>query len=67
MPARKAPKLKPDVLVLARVAGLDKAIKLFPDDVATAALSAAHARNSMPKIDAATSEPWPPMRTRKMS
>jgi hypothetical protein len=48
--------------LLARRAGLDKALAEFPDDVAAAATQAA---GSAQKIKAPTdprAEPWPPMR-----
>ena len=48
--------------MLARRAGLDKALAEFPEDVAAAAIQAA---GSAQKIKAPTdprAEPWPPMR-----
>ena len=50
------------VELLARRAGLDKALAEFPDDVAAAA---EHARGAAERIKAPTdprAEPWPPMR-----
>jgi hypothetical protein len=50
------------VELLARRAGLDKALAEFPDDVAAAA---EHARGAVEKMKAPTdpcAEPWPPMR-----
>ena len=64
MAAKKPPEPKPDVLTLARAAGLDKAVKQFPEDVAVAAQSAANARSAVPALDDVTAEPWPPMRMR---
>lgn len=50
------------ILVVARAAGLQKAIDHFPEDVRFAASAAAHARQAFaPPADAAA-EPWPPMR-----
>jgi hypothetical protein len=50
--------------LLARRAGLDKALALFPEDVAAAAeqASAGAAKLKMPSDPRA--EPWPPMRVR---
>ena len=50
------------IKVLARRAGLDKALAEFPDDVEAAAKQAT---DVMPKIKAPSdprAEPWPPMR-----
>jgi hypothetical protein len=66
MAARKkqAPRTKLDALALAREAGLGKAVKRFPADVAAAAQAAAQARSAMPGLDSVGAEPWPPMRMR---
>ena len=64
MAAKKPPEAKLDALALARVAGLDKAVKQFPADVVTAAHAAATARDAMPALDDVAAEPWPPMRVR---
>ena len=64
MAAKKPPESKLDALTLARAAGLDKAVKQFPEDVAVAAQSAANARGAMPALDDVAAEPWPPMRMR---
>ena len=56
--------LKPDVDMLARAAGLDKALKQFPEDVALAAQSAASARSAAGELDQVAAEPWPPMQVR---
>lgn len=50
------------IAVLAEMAGLDKVLAEFPDDVRIAALEAMH---NAAGIDAPTNpavEPWPPMR-----
>ena len=65
MAAKKPPESKLDALMLARAAGLDKAVKQFPEDVVTAAHAAANARNAMPALDDVAAEPWPPMRMRR--
>lgn len=54
---------KPTVELLARRAGLDKALAEFPEDVAAAAEQAS---GSVARMEAPTdprAEPWPPMRT----
>ena len=62
MAAKKPPPgSKLDAVTRARAAGLDKAVKRFPEDVAAAVLAAANARNAMPALDDVTAEPWPPM------
>ena len=53
-----------DVLALARAAGLGQAVEQFPEDVRLAAVSAARARASLPELDHANAETWPPMRIR---
>ena len=55
---------KADVGALARAAGLDKALKQFPEDIAVAAHSAALTRGAAGALDQAAAEPWPPMRVR---
>jgi hypothetical protein len=53
---------KATIELLARLAGLDKALAEFPDDVAAAAEQAS---NAVARIKAPTdprAEPWPPMR-----
>ena len=53
---------KATIELLARRAGLDKALAEFPDDVAAAA---AQARDVVERMKAPTdprAEPWPPMR-----
>jgi hypothetical protein len=55
---------KATIELLARRAGLDKALAEFPDDVAAAA---EHAEGALARIKAPTdprAEPWPPMRVR---
>ncbi len=50
------------VEMLARLAGLGKALEQFPNDVALAAVAAeANLDHIKPVTDAAV-EPWPPMR-----
>jgi hypothetical protein len=63
---KQAPRMKLDALALAREAGLEKAVKRFPADVAAAAQAAVQARGAMPGPDNAGAEPWPPMRMRGM-
>lgn len=50
-----------DIFKLANSIGLEKAVKLFPNDVKDAAKSALNAVSSCPIIDDLTQEPWPPM------
>ena len=60
-----APLPEIDAVAVAKAAGLEKALALFPRDVADAAQAAARARNSCPAISDATAEPWPPMALRR--
>ena len=53
-----------DPFSVARSAGLSTAVEKFPEDVRLAALSAKRARDSLPALDHANAEPWPPMRIR---
>jgi len=48
--------------MLARRAGLDKALAEFPDDVAAAAKQAADVAAKMKAPTDPAAEPWPPMR-----
>ena len=48
--------------MLARRAGLDKALAEFPDDVAAAAKQAADVAGKMKAPTDPAAEPWPPMR-----
>ena len=48
--------------MLARRAGLDKALAEFPDDVAAAAKQAADVAAKMKAPTDPRAEPWPPMR-----
>lgn len=50
------------VAALARRAGLDKALKEFPDDVAAAAHQAAGAQSKMVPTSDPRAEPWPAMK-----
>ena len=52
-----------EVRKLARAAGLQKAVREFPDDVLAAAGAAEKARNDFSPPADSTGEPWPPMRT----
>ena len=56
-----------DINTLARAAGLGKALKDFPHDVAVAAHSAATTRDALGAVDNVAAEPWPPMRARNSS
>ena len=51
------------VELLARRAGLDKALAEFPDDVAAAAKQASEAVARIKAPSDPRAEPWPPMRT----
>ncbi|WP_421996342.1 hypothetical protein [Reyranella sp.] len=48
--------------VLARRAGLDKALAEFPEDVAAAAKQAADVASRIRQPADPAAEPWPPMR-----
>ena len=48
--------------LLARRAGLDKALAQFPDDVAAAAEQAGNVVERMQAPSDPRAEPWPPMR-----
>jgi len=50
--------------LLARRAGLDKALAEFPEDVAAAAEQASGSVERMKAPTEPRAEPWPPMRTR---
>jgi hypothetical protein len=67
MAVKKAIEPALDANALARAAGLGKAVKQFPDDVAVAAQSAASTRSAAGALDLAAAEPWPPMRVRSAS
>lgn len=51
-----------EIELLARRAGLDKALAEFPDDVAVAARQAADVANRIKRPANPAAEPWPPMR-----
>jgi len=53
---------KPTIELLARRAGLAKALAEFPDDVAAAATQAAGAAQKIKAPTDPRAEPWPPMR-----
>ncbi|UYN95165.1 MAG: hypothetical protein KIT25_24665 [Enhydrobacter sp.] len=48
--------------LLAKRAGLRKALAEHPDDVAAAAAQAAAATERLKPVDSPAAEPWPPMR-----
>ena len=50
------------LVALAKIAGLDKALAEFPEDVAAAASSAGLHRGVMHAPEDPAAEPWPPMR-----
>lgn len=50
------------VAVLARAAGLEKALAEFPDDVKAAVEQAQTMMAAVPVQEDAAMEPWPPMR-----
>jgi hypothetical protein len=52
-----------DPLAVARAAGLDQAVRLFPDDILAAEQATAQERADLPSIDGCA-EPWPPMHVR---
>jgi hypothetical protein len=56
---------KPNLLTVARLAGLEVVIAAFPDDLAVAAAAAEHARSTLPPIDDPNSQPWPPVKMRR--
>lgn len=51
-----------EIELLARRAGLDKALAEYPDDVAVAARQAADVANRIRRPADPAAEPWPPMR-----
>jgi hypothetical protein len=53
---------KATIELLARRAGLDKALAEFPDDVAAAAAQAGNVVERMRAPTDPRAEPWPPMR-----
>ena len=63
MSGNKTAKYQLDALAVARAAGLDQCVDLFPDEVISAAQAAAQDRAELPAVDGAA-EPWPPMRIR---
>lgn len=50
------------VAALVRLAGLERALAAFPDDVHAAAAQALGLRDVMQAPEHPTAEPWPPMR-----
>lgn len=55
-----------EVLMRARVAGLEKAADRFPDELIAAAAAAADARSAFDAPLNPAAEPWPPMRVRSL-
>ena len=53
---------KATIELLARRAGLDKALAEFPEDVAAAAMQASGSAAKMKAPTDPRAEPWPPMR-----
>ena len=49
------------IALLARAAGLEKALAQFPDDVAAAAAQALNNASGFHVPDDPAAEPWPPM------
>lgn len=64
MAAKQKSAPAPDVNAIALAAGLTKAVRQFPDDVAMAAQSAESARSAAGALDLVAAEPWPPMQVR---
>jgi hypothetical protein len=54
--------MDPIIVALARAAGLDKALALFPGDVAAAAEQALRNAGIVQVPTDPAAEPWPPMR-----
>ena len=52
-----------EILAMVRLAGLEIALRDFPEDVVAAAGAAEKARNDFSPPGDSTSEPWPPMRS----
>ena len=50
------------VEILARAAGLEKALAEFPDDVLAAAAQALNNAGAVQVPESPAAEPWPPMR-----
>lgn len=67
MAAKKTHRSNSEIDGLARAAGLTKAVKQFPQDIALAAQAAASARSAAGALDQLNAEPWPPMRVRSKS
>jgi hypothetical protein len=55
-----------EIVAIARLAGLRKAVEQFPDDVLAAARAAAQVRMMLSLPKDPTVEPWPPMHTSHM-
>ncbi len=54
--------MDPIIVALARAAGLEKALRDFPDDVRAAAEQALNNANGVTVPADPAAEPWPPMR-----
>ncbi len=54
--------MDPIIIGLAKAAGLDKALALFPEDVQAAAEQALHNAGAVKVPTDPAVEPWPPMR-----
>jgi hypothetical protein len=64
MEVEGAMKVKADLRFLVQQAGLENAMRDFPEDVVAAAQTAAQLRNALSAFDNVAAEPWPPMRIR---
>lgn len=65
MAAQEESERERDPLITALEAGLDVAVRNFPEDVAAAAQSAAQCKRALPDLDIVTVEPWPTMHVRR--
>jgi hypothetical protein len=52
-----------EIVAMVHAAGLEKALRDFPDDIVAAAGAAEKARGDFSPPADGTSEPWPPMRS----
>ena len=64
MAVKKTGAAAPDANTLARAAGLAKAVRQFPQDIAAAAQAAHSARSAAGALDQVAAEPWTPMQMR---
>ncbi len=58
--------IPPNIEIVARDAGLDVALRDFPEDILMAAKAAEHARTTLPKVVDSSQQPWPPIAMRSM-